>query len=463
MFDDLLGDLKWRKRGLAVFPLDALHLHTIILGSSGTGKTETILRMAATARAAHRLQVIYPDAKGETKRDEEASQDNAARFVAAMHQAGAVNVFVYPSLHYHGWQGTPTELKNRLLAVVDYTEPFYGDFASLVLDLALNAPTTPRTSSHFLANLRLDRLKAIYKDNKLEYQQILGLDKDLLTKCEMRYQVFFRAMQGTLDGTLDLANCDAAYLRVRGFTLRNEAPRLGRFLVADFMHYIAERRKPGVQTLFIIDEYNALRMQELTSVLFEQCRSFGGSLVISSQSYAGLGDPKHADRLLGACSTHILHACSDPFPITKRAGKRWYLSTTYTEDEEGNQRISHKPGYDWRVSEQDVIEQSAGQTFWIYRGREQQVQIARIAITSEQIQDAWQEIKRQEETQRKLSEEEARRKEAKQREKASTSAKGKKKNSDAPKSPPKEDNFQKEQPPDGPPPSTPDDDEPDRL
>src|SRR5713226_6359161 len=56
------------------------------------------------------------------------------------------------------------------------------------------------------------------------------------------------------------------------------------------MHYIAERRRPGVNTLFIIDEFNVLRMREETSVLFEQVRSFGGSLIIAAQGVALRGD-----------------------------------------------------------------------------------------------------------------------------------------------------------------------------
>src|SRR5262249_12460030 len=152
----------------------------------------------------------------------------------------------------------------------------------------------------------------IYKDNPRQLRRVNKLNKALLAEVEMRYQVFFDAVGETLDGTLDLATCDAAYLRVRGFALRDEAPRLGRFLIADFMHYLATRRKPGTLTLFIIDELNALRMQEMTSILFEQCRDFGGCLVISSQSYAGLGPTEYAERILGASSTYILHACSDP-------------------------------------------------------------------------------------------------------------------------------------------------------
>ena len=218
----------------------------------------------------------------------------------------------------------------------------------------------------------------------------------------MRYQVFFNAMDGQLDGTLDYANADAVYLRVRGFTLRNEAPRLGRFLISDFMHYIAERRLAGVQTLFIIDEFNALRMREETSILFEQVRSFGGNLLISAQGYAGLGPHEYAERILDACSTYILHACSDPGPISRRAGKRFFIETSWSEDEDGIQRRHLRPRYDWRISETAVIQQEEGQAFWIYKGHSQHVQTAMVPIASEQIQESWREIRRQEEMQCQL-------------------------------------------------------------
>ena len=398
-----MGDLAWTKHGLFTFPHKALRLHAIALGSSGSGKTETQFRAAYGAHKVYGQQVVYLDAKGETKREDEAGEDNAARFVATMQAAGAKTVLVFPALRYHGWHGTPAELKNRLLSVIDFSESaFYGDVAANALDLALSAPTTPRGSSHFLANLRLDRLKAIYKDDPLQYRRVLALDKRLLAQVEMRYQVFFSAMDGQLDGTLDYANADAVYLRVRGFTLRNEAPRLGRFFVSDFMHYMAERRHTGVRTLFIIDEFNALRMREETSILFEQVRSFGGNLIISAQGYAGLGPHEYAERILDACSTYILHACSDPGPVLRRAGKRFFLETSWSEDEEGVQRKHIRPRYDWRVSETAVIQQEEGQAFWMYKGHSQHVQTAQVPITPEQIQEGWREIHRQEEMQRQL-------------------------------------------------------------
>jgi hypothetical protein len=413
-----VGDLAWYRRDTFGFPLKALRLHATALGSSGSGKTETLLRAAYGAHKVYRQQVVYLDVKGETKREDEQGQDSAARFVATMRAAGAQNVLVFPSLSYYGWHGTPAEMKNRLLSVIDFSESaFYGDVAANALDLALSAPTTPRTSAHFLANLRIDRLKDIYASNRLHYQRVLALDKHLLAQVEMRYQVFFSAMNGQLDGTLDYANADAAYLRVRGFTLHAEAPRLGRFLVSDFIHYIAERRRPGIQTLFIIDEFNALRMREETSILFEQVRSFGGNLIISAQGYAGLGPHEYAERILDACSTYILHTCSDPGPVSRRAGKRLFIDTSWSEDEEGRQHRHIRPRYDWRVPETAVMQQEEGQAFWIHHGRSQHVMTVQVPITPEQVREGWQEIHRQEEMQRTLLEIEARRRQEQQAQK----------------------------------------------
>jgi hypothetical protein len=407
-----MGDLAWKRRSLSVFPEKALRHHAVALGSSGSGKSVTLSRNAYGARKVYHQQVVYLDAKGETKREDEAGEDNAARFVATMQAAGAENVLVFPALSYHGWHGTPAELKNRLLSVIDYSESaFYGDVAANVLDLALSAPTTPRSSAHFLANLQYNQLKDIYRHNPLQLQRVLALDKHLLAQVEMRYQVFFSAMAGQLDGKLDYANADAAYLRVRGFALRTEAPRLGRFLVSDFMHYIAERRRPGIQTLFIIDEFNALRMREETSILFEQVRSFGGNLIISAQGYAGLGPHEYAERILDACSTYILHSCSDPGPVSRRAGKKLYIDTSWSEDEEGNQHKHIRPRWDWRVPETAVIQQEEGQAFWIYKGRSQHVMTAPVPITPEQVNEGWHEIRRQEAMQRQLLELEERRQE----------------------------------------------------
>lgn len=402
-----MGDLPWQQKKLMTFPLQAVRHHAVCLGSSGSGKTETLYRLAYGARRVYGHQVIYLDAKGEEKCGEAQEEDTAARFVAAMRVAGAQRITVFPATFYNGWQGTPRDLQNRLLSVIDFSESqYYGDVAANAVYLALHTPDPPRSSAHFLANLRVERLETLYKPNPRLAERVRRLDRHLLAQVQMRYEVFFNAVGGQLDGELRYEDTDAVYLRVRGFTLRQEAPRLGRFLVADFMHYIAERRAPGVTTLFIIDEFNALRMREEMSVLFEQVRSFGGSLIIAAQGYTGLGPPEYANRILDAANTYILHSCSDPFAVAKRAGKRMRLATSWSELEGGAQAARRQVSsrWEWKVPENAVMQQEEGQAFWISRGRAQQVLTARVPLTKEQVGAAWEDIHQQEVAQRQLLE-----------------------------------------------------------
>jgi hypothetical protein len=344
-------------------------------------------------------QVIYLDAKGEEKQGAEQEEDTAARFVSTMQMAGAQRIKLFPATHYNGWLGTPTVLANRLLSVLDFSEsPYYGDVAANAVHLALHTPTTPRSSGHFLANLRPDRLEALYQGHPRAIERVRRLDRRLVEQVRMRYEVFFNAVRGQLDGELTYEEADAIYLRVQGFTLRQEAPRLGRYLAYDFMHYIAERRRPGLTTLFIIDEFNALRLREEISVLFEQVRTFGGSLVIAAQGYAGLGPTDVANRILDAANTYILHSCSDPFPVAKRAGKRLVQETSWSEEEgsvRGPQRHT-RSHWEWKVPENAVMQQAEGQAYWINRGRAQQVLTARVPLTPQQVRDAWETIRQQE-------------------------------------------------------------------
>jgi hypothetical protein len=60
-----------------------------------------------------------------------------------MRLVGAERVMLFPHTYYNSWQGTPTESKNRLLSVIDYSESaYYGNVAANALDLASFAPNT---------------------------------------------------------------------------------------------------------------------------------------------------------------------------------------------------------------------------------------------------------------------------------------------------------------------------------
>lgn len=376
-----MGDLTALvRKGYFVLPEEYLTHHIVCLGSSGSGKSETLRRLAYLGHKVYRQQVILLNAKGDRHIDPE--QDTPSLFVAAMRAAGAQRICVFPEMRYNGWQGDATALFNRLISVIDFSEsPYYGDVAADVLRLALGSPTgVPRSSDELLANMYRRRLIELYKGTR-QMAAVADLDKDKMAEVRRRYRVFFAAMNGLIDGTLDYADADAIYFGIDGLSLQYEAPRLGRFLALDLAHYASRRKRRGLQTLMIIDEFNALRMRNETALLFDMARSSGTSLVISSQSYAGLGPQEYADRLVGAANTYIVHNCSDPYHIIKRAGKKRVVVPGWSEHQasSGGQRHLNLQS-EWKVPIERVQQLGTGEAVVIHRGLWQQQRTARVPL-----------------------------------------------------------------------------------
>ncbi len=394
-----MGDLvTWRRGDLVGFPMDALNQHIVLLGATGSGKTETMLRLAYGARKCYGYQVCYFDAKG----DQQA--DTPARFIAAMRAAGARSIRMFPATFYNGWRGSARDLYNRLMAVIDYSESrYYGDVAADVVRLALNSPAgVPRSSGQLLSLMSFKGLMATYKGSP-QVATIASFDKKLLNQVAMRYRVFFNAVEGQLDGSLGYEDADALYVQIKGFTLRDEAPRLGRFLVLDFAHYLAERKPRGVRTLLLIDEVNALRVRDEMSILFEQARSFGAGIAISSQSYAGLGPREYAERMLGAANTFILHQCSDPEEIAKRAGRQPIVRANWGVQMGAATGQGRMQLYDdWKVHPDVVRQQGRGEAFIIHGGRAQQLRFAQVTVPPAQLANTWRLIQQEEAAQQTL-------------------------------------------------------------
>lgn len=320
------GDLQaWQQGNWLTYPVHDLRQHAVAVGASGSGKSETLLRIAYLAALAYRWQVIYVDAKGEER--------TAARFLAAMDQAGYGRVPLFPQRAYAGWRGDGRALLNRLHAVQTFSEPYYADVAALVLNLALNAPGgPPRSSRELVQRLGLDAQRDLYHNHPDAYK-VERLRAEDVKGVYTRYAGFFDALGDTLDGRWALEDVDAAYFLVQGTAFKREAQSLGRWLVEEIAHYVTERKPRDRQVLIIIDEFSALSLSTDAANLFERIRSFGAAVIVSSQSYAGLGP--EAERLLGAATTILLHQCNDPERIGRRAGTVLRPDYSYQVDEQG--------------------------------------------------------------------------------------------------------------------------------
>lgn len=311
----------WRIKQLVCYPAELLNRHAVIIGGSGTGKTEFLLRVAYLVAKVLKWKVFYIDAKGDL--------EVANRFMTTMVHAGVGGAAMFPDFAYHGWRGDATAILNRLMAIEDYSEPYYRAIAKTVLTLACHAPCGPPLSSvDLLDRLHKDVLEELYDgSDDARVQTLKTLTEIDFAGVYKRYFGFFDAIGRKLDGSWSFDTVDAGYILLDGLALKEEARSLGRYVMEDFAHYVSKRKKGNKRVLLIVDEFSAISRGGADAAnLFERVRSYGAGVMVTSQSYDGLGED--AARLLGAAWATIAFQCTDPEPIAARAGTMKEIQTS---------------------------------------------------------------------------------------------------------------------------------------
>jgi hypothetical protein len=218
------------------------------------------------------------------------------------------------------WRGTPARIQSRLLAVEQFTEPFYQRVASAGLRLALTAPDMPPVdgSDELLRRLDVDELAVLWEGRPLQRKDIEAI-ADHLPGARLRYADFFAALTGAFDrGHWSYEDVDLAVLTVPTLLSKAEADAAMRVVLEDYGHY-ATGRKPrqGEDALLVLDEFSALASGVDSAInLAERVRDVGVQVVVAAQSVEGLGDHRQAPRLLASCAGGIVvQQCPDPGPL----------------------------------------------------------------------------------------------------------------------------------------------------
>jgi hypothetical protein len=372
------GDLReWVRSGLFVLPEHEMSKHGVVIGASGSGKSETLLRLSVGAARVLGWQVIYIDGKG----DHEAG----LRFAAAMKSAGVQSVKMFPVAPYNGWVGDEEALLSRLLAVEEFGDTHYRAIAENLLRLALSAPGHRVTNSADLLsrlNLTNEVLFGLYAGNPdLEAYLTYYGKRDPLGVYN-RYAALLAKLGGKLDGAWSYDTVDAAYICLDGLALPGIVSGLGRYFTQDFAHYAGLRKPKERRVLFIFDELGAVDVD--LANMYERVRSCGVSVFVagqSDQSIAYRSLVQNADRILSAATTIILHASNNPDRIIGRAGTLYTVEeVSGVEGDEASGRGSVRLAETPRIDANVIRQLTTGEVYVIAHGKAHQVRVTPVRI-----------------------------------------------------------------------------------
>ena len=367
---DRLLRTKW---GRASMPIDRLKKTTLMVGSPGSGKTETLLRLAAGTATRTDWSVFVLDAKGDAT--------TQLRFEELMREAGR-NPQLFPATHYDGWRGSGREITNRLIELIDWADEgggtYYRDLSVNLIRLACTAEKGPPRSSQELLD-RLDRntLAGLWAADSRAAKEVLDFKDEHIASCRHRYRAFFDAVNGELDGTFAFEDADCGYLLLNELLYGEETTKFARFLLEDFKQYVAARKRTGHQVLLIVDEFSAIASGERVARLVEIVRSYGASLVLVPQAYEGMGGNEAAERILNAVHTTFLHAVPEPEQLVRAAGTTLEVEASVQHDagrslDIGSARAQHQ----YKVPPNNVRALRPGACFVIADGKAQRIQVA---------------------------------------------------------------------------------------
>lgn len=371
----IAGDLprEWlaRKFGTEFVACDEPNLgrHLVIVGQPGSGKTVTVMQLACLAAKVYGWRIFFLDGKGDLPTQRE--------FVASMLNAGLneSEIGLFPNEPFDGWRTSGslddgyTQLLNRLLGVVEFTEPYYEDAARAFVGEALMLEgSLPESSDEFLE--RLERLvKASAVEQRREAMGTL-----------LRYRAFFDSFRGKLDGSWTFQDKRAGYLLLRGAAQPKEAGRLAAYLVESFKQFAALAKSPSDRVLLIVDEVPAIQEDADVAGLIERLRSFGCSVALTAQSYEGLGNER--SRIVQAARSVIVHSCPGAEEIVRLAGTyQSYAVTSQLDYDRGpTGRGSATPEQRFRVDPNLLGSLNDGEVFVISQRRAHLVRVAKRSV-----------------------------------------------------------------------------------
>jgi hypothetical protein len=376
-------------RPVLAIPAGAMGRHQVVIGSSGSGKTNLMIRTwagwyTATRRAAHhgapRPLLVVLDCKGGP--DARAKAARTTRLLAA---AGASDVRVWPDASPVSlWSLPPRELAVTLFQLLDTAREgpaaYYADVTQAVVILAITAPPGPPTgSAGFLGRLDPVWLERAWASDWTRLPAVRAAAKHL-PDIALRYRTLMDRLGPGFDGTATLNDADAWYLILEG-TKEPSVAQAQALAITELLACTATSMDTEPRSILLAcDDYSAVSGKVPLWQLYERGRSLGIGVQVSAQSWHGLGasdDERY--RIAATADGGIwLMRTPHPEPLAQLAGTRRVVETATkitdgTWGDEGTSRIQHAFVADPGIARRLVTGQAAyirsGGCTWVHIAR----------------------------------------------------------------------------------------------
>jgi hypothetical protein len=371
-------------------PWQVMGRHSVVIGASGCGKTNLMMRLwagwyAAALHAHHsrgspRPLLVVLDCKGGPD-----SRVKADRAVRLLHGAGARRVAVWPDQAALSlWTLPARELALAVYQMLGLPETgpaaYYSSAAQTVLSLAVCAPCGPPAgAADLLTRLDAGWLAAAWAADPPGLAALTPVSRHV-TDVALRVRALLERLGPGFEGQATLDGADAWYFILEG-TREHTVAEAQAMAVTDLLaHAVTALDTQPRAVLLAVDDYSAVSRRVPLHQLYERGRSLGIGVQVSAQSWHGLGADEDERHRIAATADGGIWLMRTPFPepIVELAGTRQVIETAtkvigWAWGDEGSSRVQHA----WTADPGITRRLATGQAGYIRAGGCTWLQVAR--------------------------------------------------------------------------------------
>ncbi|HEX3327440.1 MAG TPA: hypothetical protein VHV50_10625, partial [Actinomycetota bacterium] len=323
----------------AFWPVQDMYRHMVIIGETGAGKTSTAWAVLdglakVLTRKARRGEGLSPQF---FLIDANADRGFARLFAATMLANGLGKLAIFPEQRINAWPNDWRATYNRLLELIPLAEDrsgasYFADASAIALELACRLPGKgpPKSTKDLLGRLNYDLLVSAYEEEELD-----GVTRELVESMRMRCRRVCGEIGTAFDGKRDLNDLDAAYFGVDAMVMGHSTVVATRMLISHLAFYLRYEKHPDRPCTILIDEFASLGGEVDIGTLIEQARKLNVSVILLSQTVAGLGGPTQVKRILHNAGVVIAHRTPEWRELESVIGIESVPEMTWRYGEEG--------------------------------------------------------------------------------------------------------------------------------
>ncbi|OGW81663.1 MAG: hypothetical protein A3G33_08390 [Omnitrophica bacterium RIFCSPLOWO2_12_FULL_44_17] len=343
---------------------DQRQMHCEVVGSTGTGKTESVLLPMLAHDLAHGKGAIIIDGKGDL--------DLRNKIQYIVHKKEREDDFYFFSLSHPEksntynplYRGNATELKDKLINSMAWSEEFYRRMAEQAALTLLNAIVSTGKTTRFrellgyltdinaLKQLSTETKDPVLKEDigkmvsgfKDNHKFLAGLMSDLFLSSRSEFSNLLDTDEPEIDLLSIYENNQICYFALDLQKYADTSRRLGRMIIQDIRSvssHIQGHITSFNRHFFPVYIDDASSFLELNFIDFlNKCRASGFAVTILHQSPGDLvyrGVPTFAQQVIENTNIKIILRQDDPYSVekfTRIAGTRRTMISTYQTREE---------------------------------------------------------------------------------------------------------------------------------